>query len=456
MSLKSINPADGKVLEEYQPYPDSQVDRLIEEAAVAADAWAGIAVADRAALVGRAGEVLLENKDALAELVTREMGKVLVQSLAEIEKCAWVCRYYAENGERFLQDEQLEADTGRSFVSLEPLGLVLAVMPWNFPFWQVFRFAAPALTAGNGALLKHASNVSGCALAIEQVFAQAGFPEGLFRTLLIPSAGVARVLEHPRVKAATLTGSEPAGRAVAACAGRQLKKTVLELGGSDPYIILEDADLDLTVEKCVASRLNNGGQTCIAAKRFIAVPAILDAFTRRLVDAMESSKPGDPMLPGSDIGPLARDDIRQELHVQVCKSVELGAQLLTGGILPPGTEPGYYYPPTVLAKVGPGMPVYEEETFGPVAAVIPARDEADAVCIANDSRFGLGAAVFTSDTARGERVARQLQTGCVFVNDFVKSDPRLPFGGIKESGYGRELSRYGLLEFMNLKTIAMF
>jgi succinate-semialdehyde dehydrogenase/glutarate-semialdehyde dehydrogenase len=455
VSLKSINPAIGEVLREYEPHTEQEVDSLIEASAAAADAWSGIAVCDRAALMGRAGEVLEQAKDVFGELITREMGKPLAQSVAEIEKCAWVCRYYADNGERFLQDELLEANAGKSFVAFEPLGLVLAVMPWNFPFWQVFRFAAPALVAGNGALLKHASNVSGCALAIEQVFAEAGFPEGLFRTLLIPSSEVDRVIGNQLVKAVTLTGSEPAGRSVAACAGRHLKKTVLELGGSDPYIILEDADLDLAAEKCLASRLNNCGQTCIAAKRFIVVSEVRQAFTQRLINGMQRMKTGDPMSEETDLGPLAREDLREDLHRQVSASLEAGAQLLYKGELPTGLEKGSFYPPVLLADVGPGMPVYKEETFGPVAAVIAARDEDDAIRIANDSNFGLGAAVFTRDTTRGERVARQLQAGCVFVNDFVKSDPRLPFGGVKRSGYGRELSRYGMLELRNLKTVSV-
>lgn len=455
MSLQSINPATGEVIETYEPYGPEKVDGLVAAAAGAAAQWAQRPVGERAERIARAGQVLMDRREKLGTLVTREMGKVLRQSIGEIEKCAWVCRYYADHGPRFLADEMLESDAARSYVSFEPLGLVLAVMPWNFPFWQVFRFAAPALVAGNGALLKHASNVSGCALAIEEVFLQAGLPEGVFRTLLIPSSDVERVLKNPLVRAATLTGSEPAGRAVAACAGKQLKKTVLELGGSDPYLILEDADLDLAVEKCVTSRLNNCGQTCIAAKRFIVVPEVLDTFTRLLKEKLEAQAAGDPLSDESAIGPMAREDLRTELHRQVVKSVQAGGRLLLGGMIPEQPVKGWYYPPTLLVDVRPGMPVFDEETFGPVAVVVPAKDEADAVRLANQSSFGLGAAVFSRNLERGQEVARRLEAGCVFINDFVKSDPRLPFGGVKESGYGRELSRYGMLEFLNLKTISV-
>jgi succinate-semialdehyde dehydrogenase/glutarate-semialdehyde dehydrogenase len=332
------------------------------------------------------------------------------------------------------------------------MGLVLAVMPWNFPFWQVFRFAAPALMAGNAGVLKHSSNVTGCALAIEQVFQEAGFPANLFRTLKISSGMVSRVIEHPRVRAVTLTGSGPAGRSVAGKAGQMLKKSVLELGGSDPYIILEDADLDIAVTACVTSRLINSGQSCIAAKRFIVVDAIRDEFEKRFVELMSRKKTGDPMDPQNDVGPQARNDLRDELHQQVVKSIDMGAKCLLGGEIP--DSPGAFYPPSVLTGVKKGMPAYEEELFGPVAAIIAAGDETEAVSIANDSSFGLGAAVFTRDRVKGERIAaNQLEAGCCFINDFVKSDPRLPFGGIKESGYGRELSHFGIQEFVNIKTV---
>jgi succinate-semialdehyde dehydrogenase/glutarate-semialdehyde dehydrogenase len=381
-----------------------------------------------------------------------EMGKPLVQGKAEVEKCAWVCDYYAEHAAAFLADEAAETDASRSYVSFRPLGVVLAVMPWNFPLWQVFRFAAPALMAGNAGVLKHASNVVGCALAIEAVFREAGFPADLFRTLVIGSKLVRDVIEAPEIRAVTLTGSGPAGRAVAAAAGGALKKTVLELGGSDPYVVLEDADLGETVATCVNSRLINSGQSCIAAKRFIVVEAVLPEFLRRYVDLMAAKRTGDPFEDGVDVGPQARRDLRDDLHAQVTKSVSQGAEVLLGGEVP--AEPGAFYPPTVLAGVAPGMPAYDEELFGPVAAVIRASDEADAVRIANDSSFGLGAAVFTRDVERGERIARDaLEAGACFVNAFVKSDPRLPFGGIKESGYGRELSSFGIREFVNIKAV---
>ncbi|RMI03532.1 MAG: NAD-dependent succinate-semialdehyde dehydrogenase, partial [Calditrichaeota bacterium] len=371
---------------------------------------------------------------------------------AEAEKCAWVCDYYAEKTEEFLQPEFIPTDAGKSYVTFNPLGVVLAVMPWNFPFWQVFRFAAPALMAGNVAVLKHASNVPGCALAIEEIFREVGFPENVFRTLLVGSPRVEQIIEHPLVKAVTLTGSTPAGRAVARKAGEMLKKTVLELGGSDPYLILEDADLSATVATCVASRLINSGQSCIAAKRFIVVEAIREEFEQQFVELMRTKTMGDPLDEGTDIGPQARHDLRDELHRQVVQSLEKGARCLLGGEIPPGK--GAFYPPTVLTDVRPGMPAFDEETFGPVAAIIPVRDEAEAIQVANNSPFGLGAAVFSRDVARAERIAaEELEAGCCFVNAFVKSDPRLPFGGIKESGYGRELSHYGIKEFLNIKTV---
>jgi succinate-semialdehyde dehydrogenase/glutarate-semialdehyde dehydrogenase len=400
----------------------------------------------------RAAQVLEDRREENALRMAEEMGKPLRDGRAEIDKCAWVCRYYADHGAGFLADQPVATDAAKSFVHFEPLGVVLAVMPWNFPFWQVFRFAAPALMAGNGALLKHASNVTGCALAIEEVLHQAGLPPALFRTLVIGSGRVEHVLEHPRVAAATLTGSTPAGRAVAAKAGSLLKKTVLELGGSDPYLVLEDADLEAAVATCVQSRLINGGQSCIAAKRFIVPRRILTRFEERMVEQMAGKKVGDPRVEGNDLGPLARRDLRDELHRQVTGSLERGARLLLGGRVPEG--PGAYYPPTVLTDVGPGMPAYGEELFGPVAAILPVADEEEAIRVANDSVFGLGAAVFTTDRERGEEIAtRRLEAGSCFVNALVKSDPRLPFGGIKESGYGRELSAFGIREFVNIKTV---
>jgi succinate-semialdehyde dehydrogenase/glutarate-semialdehyde dehydrogenase len=406
---------------------------------------------ERAGLMKRAGEILRRRKAELAHSMAIEMGKPRRQGIAEAEKCAWVCDYYADNAENHLAPDFIATDAAKSYVAFEPLGVVLAVMPWNFPFWQVFRFAAPALMAGNAGVLKHASNVPGCAIAIEQIFSEAGFPQGNFRSLLIGSAQVQAVIEHALVRAVTLTGSTPAGKAVAAQAGAVLKKTVLELGGSDAYVVLEDADLDLAVQTCVNSRLINSGQSCINAKRFIVAAPVLGQFTEGFIATMKAKKLGDPLADETEVGPLARRDLRDEVHGQVRESIARGARVLLGGEIPPGN--GAYYPPTVLADVKPGMPAYDDEIFGPVAAIIGARDEEEAVRIANDSAFGLGAAVFTRDLARGERIARQLEAGSTFINSLVASDPRLPFGGIKQSGYGRELGSYGIKEFVNIKTV---
>jgi succinate-semialdehyde dehydrogenase/glutarate-semialdehyde dehydrogenase len=452
MPIQSINPADATLLAEYDEIAASEVAAIIDEAHSAFRHWRRTPFAERALRLRLAAEILRRRTDDDARLMALEMGKPLAEGRAEIEKCASVCEYYAQNGETFLADQVIETDARRSFVHAEPLGVVLAVMPWNFPFWQVFRFAAPALMAGNVGLLKHSSNVFGCALAIEEILHEAGFPAPSFRTLRIGSAGVAAVVDHPLVKAVTLTGSTPAGRAVAGRAGERLKKTVLELGGSDAYVVLEDADLPTTVEACVTSRLINAGQSCIAAKRFVVVDEIRQEFEQRFVETMRRRHMGDPLDPEVNVGPQARHDLRDELHDQVSKSIAAGARCLLGGEVPEGD--GAYYPPTVLADVRPGMPAYDEELFGPVAAIIPAHDESDAIRIANDSVFGLGAAVFTADLERGERIAAQeLEAGSCFVNGFVRSDPRLPFGGIKESGYGRELSHLGILEFVNLKTV---
>jgi succinate-semialdehyde dehydrogenase/glutarate-semialdehyde dehydrogenase len=402
--------------------------------------------------MSRAAALLRERREEYAALMATEMGKPVLQGSAEVEKCAWVCDYYAEHAERFLAAEAVDSDASRSYVAYQPLGVILAVMPWNFPFWQVFRFAAPSLMAGNTAVLKHASNVMGCALAIESVFQESGFPEDVFRTLVIESNRVREVIHSPLVRAVTLTGSGPAGRAVGAAAGAELKKTVLELGGSDPYIVLEDADLDVAVPACVDSRLINSGQSCIAAKRFVVVDPVRDEFEDRYVTHMMTKKRGDPLDEAVDVGPQARADLRDELHQQVMRSIRQGARAVLGASMPEG--PGAFYPPTVLTDVRPGMPAYEEELFGPVAAIIAARDEAEAIRVANDTPFGLGAAVFTRDVERGERIAvQELAAGSCFVNAVVKSDPRLPFGGIKESGYGRELAVFGIREFVNVKTV---
>jgi succinate-semialdehyde dehydrogenase / glutarate-semialdehyde dehydrogenase len=451
MTIKSINPATGETIKTYEEMTPQEATSAVSEAHKIWNSWRKTSFAERGRLMTRAASILRERKSELARLMAVEMGKPLKQGIAEAEKCAWVCDYYAENAENHLAPDVIRTDGSNSYVAFEPLGVVLAVMPWNFPFWQVFRFAAPALMAGNTGVLKHSSNVPGCALEIQEIFIHAGFPKGAFRTLLIGSGQVQSVIEHPLVRAVTLTGSTPAGKSVAAQAGAVLKKTVLELGGSDPYLVLDDADLDLAVQTCVNSRLINSGQSCINAKRFIVVESALPLFTERYVGLMKSKKVGDPLFEETEVGPMARHDLRDELHQQVLGSVERGAKLLLGGKIPSG--PGAYYPPTVLAEVRPGMPAYDDELFGPVAAIIRARDEHDAVRIANDSVFGLGAAVFTRDLGRGERIARELEAGSTFVNALVASDPRLPFGGIKQSGYGRELGSYGIKEFVNIKTV---
>ncbi len=449
--MKSINPLDGTTLREFETWEQPRLEQALADAAAAGPVWAQTPLAERCERLRVAARVLGERREDLAATMTREMGKLIGEARAEIDKCAWVCNYYADRAPDFLADEPVETDASRSLVAYQPLGTVLAVMPWNFPFWQVFRFAAPALAAGNTGVLKHASNVPQCALAIEAVFRDAGFPEGVFQTLMIPAQSVARVIADPRVRAVTLTGSEPAGREVAREAGRNLKKTVLELGGSDAFIVLDDADLDLAAKTAVTSRYLNGGQSCIAAKRFIVVEAVADAFVERFRAGAEALVPGDPMDPATTLPPMARHDLRDELHRQVLDSLQQGAVAVTG--CAPGSGPGAFYQPSILDRVAPGMRAYEEELFGPVASVIRARDEEDAVRIANDSRFGLGGSVWTADPARGERVARRLESGAAFVNGLVKSDPRLPFGGVKDSGYGRELSHHGIREFVNVKTL---
>jgi len=451
MSIESINPTTGHVTGKFDEMTPAQAAAAVEQAHEAWSSWRSTSFAERGKLMKQAAVILRARKTELAKLMATEMGKPLKQGVAEAEKCALNCDHYADNAEGYLAVEPVKTEASKSFVAFEPLGVVLAIMPWNFPLWQVFRFAAPALMAGNTCVLKHASNVPGCALAVEEIFVQAGFPGGVFRTVLIGSNGVKALIEHPLVRAVTLTGSTPAGKAVAAQAGAVLKKTVLELGGSDPYIVLEDADLDLAVDTCVASRLINSGQSCVNAKRFIVVEALASAFTARFVERMKARKMGDPLSDGTDIGPQARRDLRDTLHEQVLESVRRGAKLVLGGEIPPGS--GAFYPPTVLVGVTPGMPAYDEELFGPVAAIISAKNEEDAVRIANDTPFGLGAAVFTKDAQRGERVAKRLEAGAAFVNTLVASDPRLPFGGIKESGYGRELGGYGIREFVNIKTV---
>jgi succinate-semialdehyde dehydrogenase / glutarate-semialdehyde dehydrogenase len=452
--LTSINPTNNKLIKNYNEMTYEELSKIISLADVTFTVWKETTFTHRSELMKNAAKVLRENSEEYSVLMTEEMGKPISQSRAEVEKCAWVCDYYAENAEKFLTDEIIKTEAIKSFVSYRPLGVILAVMPWNFPFWQVFRFAAPNLMAGNAGLLKHASNVSGCALAIEDVFRKAGFPENLFRTLLVTSKNVNEVIANPKIQAVTLTGSVPAGKSVASLAGSLIKKTVLELGGSDPYIILEDADLEKAAMSCVTSRLINAGQSCIAAKRFIVVESVYDEFEKLYIEFMSRKKMGDPFDDMNDLGPQASLRLRDELHEQVLKSIEQGATLILGGKIP--VLDGAFYPPTILTNVKPGMTAFDEELFGPVAALIKAKDEDEAIYLANKSIFGLGASVFTKDVRRGEQIAKEkLNAGCCFVNDFVKSDPRLPFGGIKKSGYGRELSPFGIKEFVNIKTVCI-
>jgi succinate-semialdehyde dehydrogenase/glutarate-semialdehyde dehydrogenase len=453
MTIKAINPATGEQIASYEELTDDGVRDAIIKAHDAFLAWRRTDFSSRSDLMHRAAQVLRDNAGKYAKLMAQEMGKPIRDGVAEIQKCAGTCDFYADNAERFLAPEPVKTEARKSYVVFQPLGVVLAVMPWNFPFWQVIRFAAPGMMAGNGAVMKHSSNTPGCALAIEHMFQEAGFPKDLFRTLMIGGAKVEAVLENPLVRAATLTGSGPAGRAVAGKAGSLLKKTVLELGGSDPYLVLEDADLDFAATVCARGRLINSGQSCIAAKRFIVVDKVHDRFVELFVKRMAAAKMGDPLNQDTEIGPQARHDLRDALHRQVTNSIAKGARCVLGGAIP--NSPGAYYPPTVLTKVTKGMPAYDEELFGPVASVIRVDDEDAATATANDSVFGLGAGVITPDIARAERIAADIESGNVFVNDNVRSDPRLPFGGVKESGYGRELSHYGIKEFVNIKTIVV-
>ena len=449
--FESIDPATGKPVARYPQMDDAAVDGVLDQARAQVTHWPEVPVEARCALLARIAEQLEYRREALAGQMTAEMGKLTREALAEVDKCVWVCRYYAEQAPGLLADQPVETDASRSVVISQPLGVILAIMPWNFPLWQVFRAAVPAIVAGNVMLLKHASNVIGCGNAIAGIFDAAGAPGGLFGHLRVPSGRMADIIADSRVQAVTLTGSEAAGRAVASAAGQALKKTVLELGGSDPFVVLEDAALDQTVEKAVLSRFMNCGQSCIAAKRFIVVEAIADDFIDRLIGRVEQLRIGDPRDPEAGIAPMARADLRAGLDAQVQDAVSQGARILTGGR--PAEGAGFYYQPTVMVDVKPGMRAYGEELFGPVAVVYRVADEKAAVDLANDTDFGLGGSVWTGDRERGERLARRLACGCAFVNELVKSDPRLPFGGIKESGYGRELSALGLHEFVNHKTI---
>lgn len=451
MAIQTINPATGEIVKTFDGLSIDELGKIIKDSNSAFNNWKKTAFAERSKLMFNAAKVLRENKRRYAEILTLEMGKPISQAYSEVEKCAWICDYYAENAGKMLSKEIIKTDASESFVQFDPLGVVLAVMPWNFPYWQVFRFAAPALMAGNAGVLKHSSNVPMSALAIEEVFNKAGFPENIFRTLLIDSSLVKAVIENPLVKAATLTGSEYAGRKVSEVSGRNLKKTVMELGGSDPFIILNDADLDAAVETGVTARLINNGQSCIAAKRFIVVEDVYDEFESKFVEKMKKIIVGNPMDESTQLGPLAREDLLLELNQQVQNSVKAGAKILTGGKRL--ERKGFYYPPTVISNVKKGMPAYDEELFGPVAIFIKAVDVNNAVRIANDTDFGLGASIWTNDIENAKKLASDIDSGAVFINGLVKSDPRLPFGGVKLSGYGRELSHYGIKEFVNIKTV---
>ncbi len=450
--MRAINPATGEVVSEHDEHSPGELERRLGLASVAFEDFSRRSFDERASLMRRAAALFVEEREELARLMADEMGKPVTQGLAEVDKCAAAMQYYAEHAPLFLADESVKTEAKKSFVAFRPLGAVLAIMPWNFPLWQVIRFAAPALMAGNVGLLKHAANVPGCALAIERLFRKAGHPEGVFQTLLIGQDAVGNVIDDARVAAVTLTGSTEAGRKVAARAGQALKKVVLELGGSDPYVVLRDADVAHAAAACVAARLVNAGQSCIAGKRFIVERAVLGEFQQRFLEGMAKARVGDPRDPATEVGPLARVDLRDALHRQVTQSVSRGARLALGGEMPGGR--GAFYPPTVLLDVRPGMPAFDEETFGPLAAVVAAADESEALGLARSADFGLGAAVFTADRRRGESLAKdELFAGACFVNAQVKSDVRLPFGGIKSSGYGRELGSFGIREFVNVKSV---
>ena len=451
MPLTSTNPATGEQIEQYSLHASDEVEKRLDRAASGFAANRDRSPAERAERLRQAADLLEGNAQAHGKLMTREMGKPIAQARAEAEKCAWVCRYYADHGADFLADEPIDTDATKSYVAYEPLGPILAVMPWNFPFWQLFRFGAPALMAGNSVLLKHASSVTGCAQAIAEVFREAGFADHELQVLQVDDETVGNVIEDPRIRGATLTGSVGAGKAVARRAGAHVKPTVLELGGSDPFIVCADADLEKAASVGCTARMQNNGQSCIAAKRFIVERPVLDDFTERFVEHVEALTIGDPTASRTDIGPMAREDLREGVHDQVERAVDEGAVILTGGHTL--EQDGYFYAPTVLAQVEPGTVAFEEEIFGPVASIVAADDAQHAVALANDTRFGLGSSIFTEDAENGERMARQLEVGCAFVNEMTKSDPRLPFGGVKDSGYGRELSHHGIREFVNVKTV---
>ncbi len=451
MPIKSINPATGKEIQSFPELSREEIEKIVTKAGEAFKNWRNVAFPERGILMKKVAGILRDKSNIYGRLITQEMGKPLSQAIAEVEKCAVVCDYYAENTEKILTREVVSTDASESYMQFEPLGVILAIMPWNYPFWQVFRFAVPALMAGNVALLKHASNVPLTALAIQEIFSQAGFPSGTFTTLLSGPQNIEEIISLPAIKGVTLTGSEAAGRQVAAISGRYLKKIVLELGGNDPFIVLPDADLETAARAAIAGRLINNGQSCIAAKRLIIVKSVYTDFEQKLVKLMRQVKVGDPIDLQTELGPLAREDLRIELERQVKRSCENGAVILCGGQSING--PGFYFQPTILANVHKGMPAYDEELFGPVAALIQVEDEEEAVNLANDTAFGLGASIWTNDRKRAVILANRIESGMVFINGIVKSDPRLSFGGIKNSGYGRELADYGIKEFVNIKTV---
>jgi succinate-semialdehyde dehydrogenase / glutarate-semialdehyde dehydrogenase len=453
MPFQTLNPYTAQLLKSFPLHTAAEVDKKLSRAAQAFAEWKMTTFSQRSAWMQQVGQILITKQEEYARLITLEMGKPLKEALAEVRKCAAACDYYARKAEAFLRDEVVEREEGRSWIVYQPLGAVLAIMPWNFPFWQVFRFACPTLMAGNVGLLKHAPNVPQCALAIENVFREAGFPEGVFTSVFIETEEVERVISLPLVQAVTLTGSEMAGSKVAAIAGRHLRKTVLELGGSDPFVVLDDADLEYTARMAAQSRMLNTGQSCISAKRFIVLEAVADRFLTLFRQHLQSLKGGDPLADQTDFGPLARKNLAENLRTQVQKSLAKGASVYYEGEIPSG--PGFFYPPTILTDVPKGAPAYEEELFGPVATVWVVKDEQAAIALANDHRYGLGASVWTRNEERGLRIARQIEAGSVFINEIVKSDPRLPFGGIKKSGYGRELSYLGIREFVNIQTIVI-
>lgn len=451
MSIQSINPATEELLESFELSSPAQIDEALEEAYTTWYSWRETTFAERGAIMRRVAQYLRDHKATLARIATLEMGKPIVESEAEVEKCAWNCDFYADNAEKFLADECIKTNASESYVAFRPLGVVLALMPWNFPYWQVFRFAAPALMAGNTIVLKHASNVSRVALEIEHILRENGLPEGAFRTVLVPGAQTASLIADRRVAAVTLTGSEEAGIAVAEVSGHHLKKNVLELGGSDAFIVLEDADIHAAARAAVQGRFKNAGQSCIAAKRFIVVESVADTFEQKFLEAASQLRVGDPLDCETQIGPMARGDLRDALHEQVRASIEMGARVILGG--KPRKGKGYYYEPTIVTNVTPEMPLFREETFGPVAAIIRARNTDHAIELANDSTFGLGGCLWTSDIEQGRKLAGYIESGGVFINGVTTSDPRLPFGGIKHSGYGRELSSFGIREFVNIQTV---